>query len=247
MGMHEILHLAQQQGYITAAKAKALGSNESALNRLVGKGALLRPLRGVYLLPGVRHNSETHVLLTRAMLETDPFVYASHHSALALHGVTLYRVPWQQVHLIESRLSSRGLQGHHRHVLRPGDQVSEINGLRTVRVPLALAQVASRFGVTSGLVSLDNALAQQLCTKEDVETILESGRIRRGVTFARRALELADGRSESPGESRLRAIIAETKWNYDLQVNVGGPGHGYRVDMLVEGLVVIEFDGRVKY
>jgi very-short-patch-repair endonuclease len=214
---------------------------------MVSNGQLERHTRGIYLTPGDRHRPDTHALLTRAFLDDDPFAYASHHSALALHGVALFDVPWRQIHLIERRYTSRGLIGHHRHVLRPGDTVTEVDGYRTVGVPLALAQVAARFGVTSGLVSLDNALARGLCTRDDVETIVKSGRLRRGVVSARRALELADGRAESPGESRLRAIIAETKWKYDLQVNVGGPGYGYRVDMLVEGVLVVEFDGKVKY
>lgn len=245
--MNEILNLAQRQGYITAARARSLGANEHLLGDLTAQGRLIRVARGVYLVPGDRFALENHELFTRAMLESKPFAYASHHSALALHEVALFGVPWDQVHLAEHRDSSRRRDGCHWHVLRPGDHTTKVGDYRSVSVPLSLAQVSARFGVTAGLVSLDSALAQQLCTKDDVEAILKSGRIRRGAIAARRALFLADGRAESPGESRLRAIIAELPLSYDLQVNVGGPGYGYRVDLLVEGLVAIEFDGRVKY
>lgn len=246
-GMEEILELAHRQGYITAAQARALGGHEHTLGRLTAQGRLQHPSRGIYLTAEERTPGQAHALLSRALLGADPFALASHHSALALHGVALFGVPWSQVHLIEGRPGSRARRGRHRHVLRDGDASTCVDGCRTVGVPLALAQVAARFGVTAGLVSLDNALATGLCRTDDVAQIVSSGRLRRGVASARRALELADGRAESPGESRLRAIIADSPWPFDVQVNVGGPGAGYVVDLLVAGLVVVEFDGAVKY
>lgn len=241
------MDLARRQGYITAAQARSLGANEHTLGRLADAGALDHAVRGIFLVPDQRHPRETHALLTRATLDGDPFARASHHSALALHGVALYGVPWLQVHLADPRHSSRGRAGRHRHVLRADDAWTEVDGYRTVGVPLALAQVAARFGVTAGVVALDNALADGRCTADDVAAVVGSGRLRRGLTFARRALALADARAESPGESRLRTIIAGSPFAYDLQVNMGGPGSGYRVDLLVADVLAVEFDGGQKY
>lgn len=245
--MNDILALAHRQGYITTRSARALGANEHTLGRLADQGLLVRSVPGIFLVPGERHPAESHALVTRAMLDDDPMAVASHHSALALHGVALYGVPWGQPQLADARRSSRGRVSRFRHVLRPADEVTEVDGYRTVGVPLALAQVAARYGMVAGLVALDDALAKGLCTRAAPAAIVEAGRLRRGVRAARRALELADCRAQSPGESRLRAIVAESPWRYDLQVNVGGPGSGYVVDLLVDDCVVLEFDGAVKY
>lgn len=65
----------------------------------------------------------------------------------------------------------------------------------------------------------------------------------------RRLLDLADGRSESVGESRSRALFVRDQLPLpDLQATLhsdGGIRLG-RVDFLLDG-VVGEFDGRVKY
>lgn len=164
-----------------------------------------------------------------------------------MHGINLFGVPWQQVHVLDPRSTSIRHESLHRHVLRSGDRLVDVGNYRAAEIPLALGQVAAHAGMVSGLVAMDHALHLGLCTTDDIEAILESGRLRRGLLAARRALELADGRSESPGESRLRAIIATGPFEYEPQVNVGGPGAGYRVDFLVDGCVVVEFDGEVKY
>lgn len=245
--MEAILELAERQGYVTTAQARALGGHEHTLGRLVEHGKLIRTLRGIFLHPHPRTPEAEHALVTRAMLDHDRWSVASHHSSLALHGLALFGVPWRQVHVADPRKSSRRHANIHRHVLRDGDPVVDVGEHKALGLPLSLCLTAARFGVVSGLVSMDHALHQELCTVDDLRAVIDSGRLRRGIGAARRAVALADGRAESPGESRLRAIIAESPFAYDLQVNVGGPGGGYRVDLLVDGCVVVEYDGEEKY
>lgn len=245
--MNQILELAERQGYLTTADAHALGGHRMQLSRLVREGALIRTLRGVYVPAAPSHPHQSHVLATRAALAADPFAAASHHSALALHGIDLFAVRWSQVHVIDPRCSSVQHQSLHRHVLRPGDRVETIEGDRVINLPLALCQVAARFGMVAGLVAMDHALRLERCTRDDLVAVVGSGRLRRGLVAARQAVELADGRAESPGESRLRAIVAAGAFPYEVQANVGGPGAGYRVDLLIDGRVALEFDGEVKY
>nr|NLI48930.1 type IV toxin-antitoxin system AbiEi family antitoxin domain-containing protein [Propionibacterium sp.] len=246
--MHELVSLAHEVGFVTSADALSRGFGRNTLRRLSSSGALVRTSFGVYLAPGDRTPEARHALMTRALLHLDPYSVASHHSALALLGVALYGVPLQQVHLADARCSSRRHESVHRHVLRGGDVVRTLEGgLRCIEPAHAALQVAARYGPASGIVSLDAALRAALCTDEDLERVLRSGRIRRGLRLARHAAEHADGRAESPGESLLRGIVAGMPWSYDLQVNVGGPGRGYRVDILVEECVAVEFDGNVKY
>ena len=163
------------------------------------------------------------------------------------HGRRQFGVPWSQVHVADPRKSSRRHASIHRHVLRPGDSVIEVDGLKTTGLPLALCQTAARFGMVSGLVAMDHALQRALCTRADLADVIASGRLRRGIGAARRAVALADARSESPGESRLRAIVAEGPYDFDLQVTIAGPGARFRVDLLVDGRVAVEYDGELKY
>lgn len=244
---NDLFALAQRQGYVTTADAARLGINRMTLKRLVEAGILLRTVRGVYLLADERTPAERHEAVTRAMLDADPWSAASHHSALVMHGIDVYGVPFSQVQVADPRRSSRSHQSLHRHVLREGDTVVDIDGYKVLALPLALCQTAARFGMVAGLVAMDHALHQERCTVDDLRAVVESGRLRRGVGAARRAVAMADGRAESPGESRLRAIIAAGPFEYDVQVKVGGPGDGYVVDLLVDGCIVLEFDGGEKY
>ncbi len=245
--MEDLLDLARRQGFVTTSDAADLGVNRMALNRLVTAGVLLHTVRSVYVLADASTPEQRHAAVTRAILTGDPWSIASHHSALVLHGIDVFGAPFDQVQVADPRRSSRRHQSLHRHVLREGDEVVEVDGLKAIGLPLALCQVAARFGMVAGLVAMDNALHLDRCTTDDLRAVIESGRLRRGIGAARRAVALADGRAESPGESRLRAIVAATPFSFELQANVGGPGSGYRVDLLVDGLVALEFDGAVKY
>ena len=61
-------------------------------------------------------------------------------------------------------------------------------------------------------------------------------------------LELADGRHESPGETRLAHALLLMKVSATPQFQVPGPGFRAVVDFRLDGeMVVVEFDGRVKY
>ena len=67
---------------------------------------------------------------------------------------------------------------------------------------------------------------------------------------ARASVDLADARTESPGESRTRLVLGALGFgNVEPQVTIGD-GFGEligRVDFLLRDRVVIEFDGLLKY
>ncbi len=90
---------------------------------------------------------------------------------------------------------------------------------------------------------------RQHWTKRLLAAILADAAGRRGVKRARRVLELADARSESPGESVTRWLIHELGLPApDLAIWVMTPLGEYWIDVGCEELKVgIEFDGEVKY
>lgn len=240
--MDDLYDLLARQGFLTTRDAARLGHSANALTQAVAAGRLRRGVRGVFLPPDALTTETEIASLTRGILSTDLLAAASHQSALAILGLPCHRVPVAPIHVADARKSSRVHESVHRHVLRPGDRVIEVDGWRTVGAALACVQVAARSGVASGLVAMDAALRLRLTTSEDlVETL--ATRVRRGALAARRALALADGRAESPGESLVRLGLAGLPWSLDLQVALGP----YRVDLLVDGRVVVEFDGEAKY
>lgn len=244
--MDDFLQLALTQQFVTTRQARQHGVPASALSSMVRAGTLTRAMRGVYL-PPAPHTPETrHAILTRAVLMDDLTAWASHGSALALHGVALYGLPTLPMHIADARAASRRSEGIHRHVWRSGDPLVTLDGWRALKPSLACLQVAARHGVRSGTVAMDSALHQGLTTLDELIHELERGRLRRGLVAARDAVAAADGRAESPGETLLRLTVGTLPFPYDLQVEIGGPG-GYRVDILVAGTVALEFDGDVKY
>nr|WP_241744466.1 DUF559 domain-containing protein [Cellulosimicrobium arenosum] len=82
-----------------------------------------------------------------------------------------------------------------------------------------------------------------------IDQILLESAGKRGVVRARRALELADARSESPGETLVR--LAATLGGIptpEPQIAVPTPLGAYVVDLAWPELrIAIEFDGAVKY
>ncbi|NUS01547.1 MAG: hypothetical protein HOV97_03175 [Nonomuraea sp.] len=64
----------------------------------------------------------------------------------------------------------------------------------------------------------------------------------------RAALRHADGRHESPGETRTAYVLRCLGLDLDPQVEVVAEGRRYRADFRVRGTrVLVEFDGAVKY
>ncbi|MDO5635411.1 MAG: hypothetical protein Q4G34_11170 [Micrococcus sp.] len=213
--------------------------------RLVLDGQLEHAMYNVYLPEADRTPEERHALLTRAILKTDPLAFASHQSALALYEVPLIGVAMNQVHIADARKSSRVYPSLHRHVLRPSDPVVTVAGLPSLDPGFACLQVAARYGVRPGIVATDACLHRKLTSREALAAILESGRLRRGITAATTVLEQADARAESPGESLLRLVLMGQALSVVSQFAV--PGTPYRADFLVDGRVVVEFDGEMKY
>lgn len=236
-----------------------IGVDRYAVDRMIRSGELIRVRRDA-VADGETWESATaegrHELRARAVLRSlDPTgstCYAlSHQSALAMYGLPCFRVN-DQVHLVRTD----GKRGHvskrvHGHPSLTEDCVGIVDGLRVVRPGRAALQVASYAGIESGLVAADAALHADLCTVAQIAAALTCGGFGSGVHHARKVAELADGRIESPGESRLRWLMRVIGYP-DVQpqgriVDENGIVVA-RVDFILRGArVVVEFDGRIKY
>lgn len=251
-------------GMLSAADVADAGLRSRDLTRLVRAGTLTRVAARSHLLTEVLDVATTpeerHRLTAMALVHSfDGRVAASHHSALAMHGLPFWRVQPDQFHVarISGRSSRRrgSLSIHEAYPATDGAAqaviTSPTSGLRAVCVGLAVIGTAMVDGEEAGVVAADAALHRQLVTRDELSGWLDRLRRRPGLATARRAIALADERSESVGETRTRLLLLampdlpEVTPQFRFLDERGD--EWARADFLVGRRLVVEFDGRTKY
>lgn len=247
----------------TYGEARERGVGDPELRRGLRSGELVSPRRGAYVLGAAwasTHDEGRLALRTKAVLATRRGSVASHQSALALHGLPIHGVPLGTVDVIGGvrRVRTRpGLRVHGWTGPDPGHTADlgvvphvVADGYRCVPVAIAIAQVALRSGSLAGLVPLDRALHDRRCPLDDVRNAL-TGLARRPVhtRIGDVLLRSADPSCESVGETRTRVLLKALGLDPQSQVVIADDHGSFlgRVDFLVAGRVVVEFDGMVKY
>ena len=150
-------------------------------------------------------------------------------------------------------LGARGGPGSTGHVVRR--RVSDlptpslVDGVQVTSPARTVVDVARTADFAPALTIADAALSAGLCTLTDLDTELDAvGTRARGRTAAANVVLLADGRSESPGESLSRARmwqlgVPQPRLQVPLLDERGPYGRG---DFGWPG-VIGEFDGNLKY
>ncbi len=199
---------------------------------------------------------QRHRLLTIALLKSfEGRVRASHQSALVLHAVPLWQADLTTAHVC--RTSSDHTRHRTSAVIHPqvaSHPVRTKEGFETVPVAHAIVQVGlypadhpARRATMDSLIAADFALHHELITQEALELALERHHHHPGIAAIRALLTHADGRHESPGETRLAQSLRRIGYRFTPQVPLPG-GRGYRGDFLLDDdPVVVEFDGLGKY
>ncbi|MFZ2512377.1 MAG: hypothetical protein WAW85_14965 [Gordonia sp. (in: high G+C Gram-positive bacteria)] len=172
----------------------------------------------------------------------------SHQSAAAVHRLPLLKADLTAVHLL-SRSTSGGHKRHQRHIhagLADPETTTTIDDIRVTSLARTAVDLACLGGFAQALTALDGAL--RLGATADELTTELSARRRKGITVARRALAVADGSSESVGESWSRAqfILANLPLPA-LQRTYQCRTRQARVDFDWSARLVGEFDGHLKY
>lgn len=248
--------IAAQHGAFTTRDATDCGYVGKALTALVRTGAARRVGPSAYVdraLHDAASPEQQHAMAARAMVLT--FAgrsAASHYSALALLGLPIHKAPLGVVHLARTRDNqSRRGAGVVVHQAYGEGALCRVGRTLSVIPALAVLGTAMVCGIEAGVVAADAALAGGRTTPDELAEWL--GRLSRSprLTSARQVVALADGRCESPGESRTRVILHGLGIR-DLEPQVvirDGDGRFVaRVDFLLgRSPVVIEFDGKMKY
>ena len=247
---------ADTRGYFTRPDVLAVGLDDKAIRRALTAGAWTRIRQGVYTDTGVwaaadavrRHRLEAHAVAHRL----DGRVALSHASAAVLHGLALWDVDLSQVHVTRvdgtNGRTEAGVVHHEGHCSR--DELVEVDGVLVVPPARAALETAASVSTESAVVTLDSVLRRH-CTVDD----LAIGHARMdhwpGSRRLHVAVRLADGRSESVGESRARFLC----YLHDLPApelqfavyDAAGALAGVADFAWPAHRLLGEFDGRVKY
>ncbi|WP_427886867.1 hypothetical protein ACQHIV_28760 [Kribbella sp. GL6] len=144
--------------------------------------------------------------------------------------------------------SGRAVRVHRRATA--ADEIVELGGLRVTSVDRAIVETTCTSTYEVGVVLADAALRMDLTSRERLGATVRRHHRWHGSPAARAAAQFANGLSESVGESRFRVLLANHGLPApELQVEIRDDTGRLlaRVDFLLGGVLVIEFDGALKY
>lgn len=129
------------------------------------------------------------------------------------------------------------------------DEVCVVEGIRVTAVSRTLRDVARYHGLAAGVVAIDDARRKDSAlTIDSLHRTITAGQSYHGVGTVRRAIDLSVSNSDSPLESQARVILVTAAVGMvQAQVVITVRGRAYRVDLLIDGWLIIEIDGNVKY
>ncbi|TQN41062.1 putative AbiEi antitoxin of type IV toxin-antitoxin system [Blastococcus colisei] len=256
--MHPILRARadQQLGLFTAVDAREAGYEHAEVRRLCRSGTWVRLRRGIYTTPDAldraRSASARHRIDCLAVvLELGrPTTVASHASAARLHGLPLRRDIAGTVRLTDADVWRRGRGFLLKQApLRIGE-IQRSGPLRVTSAARTLIDCAREWGLDDSVVAMDAALLSRKLTGGELRSAAAAARSWPGGLNAVRAVSLADGRAESPLETRGRLrILGAGLPTPELQVEIRTGGRLVAVvdAWFEEAAVAVEFDGQVKY
>lgn len=198
--------------YRTAVEA---GVDRRQLAVLVREGLLRRAIKGVYLATEAGDSVELRARCLSLVLPPD-CVICDRHAGWLL-GAEMILAPGEHLHLGEISVYRPSGAGRLRNDLtdsgernlRPGD-VMEVHGL-PVTTPLRTAcDLGRQRHREQAIAGLDAMLRLGLFGRDELIAEVPRFRKMRWVTRLRELAPLADGRSESPGESVLRLRWIDT-------------------------------------
>lgn len=243
-------------GVFTAADARGVGLRPDEIRTAVRSRRWTALRRGVYIEtarlalvagdPIARHLIDCVAVL--ACLEGDPAL--SHESAARHHQLVLPRAVTSTVRLTEP-LQWRTGRGYRiaRASLPPGDVV-RTGPFDVTTLPRTLVDCAREWPLEDAVVAIDAAISGKRVTRTQLVSAVLGARHWEGIANAARAVHLADGRAESPLETRCRLLVVAGGLPLpELQVEIHGPrGFIGRVDgWFDDAAVAVECDGRIKY
>jgi len=187
------------------------GWSDDELARHVRGGDLTRLRRGAYLTgsDALTEEARHRLLVSATMASLRRPAVISHRSAAVLHGLPLWGVRLHRVHVTRRPPASsevgRWLRSHVAHL--DDHEVVEVDGLPVTDPVRTALDLARSLPLEPAVVVLDAALHLEMVQQPLLGDRAQEMTGTRGSRAAARALDMADGRSESVGESRSRVLL----------------------------------------
>ncbi|WP_343444165.1 type IV toxin-antitoxin system AbiEi family antitoxin domain-containing protein [Micromonospora schwarzwaldensis] len=199
----------RQGGFVTAAQALLLGFSRDQIRHLVRSGRWIRVSRGCYLPFSEPPAAALRRARVRAAVASlGPGAVAVLGTAAELHGIDglwstgaiHVSVPPDRPHV--QRRAEPGLVMH--QLTLDAADIGRFDGVPATTPVRTVADLVRREDRFSAVSVLDSALNRQLLTEADLLLILARVAGRSGAVAARRHVAEADGRAQSPLETRTR-------------------------------------------
>ncbi len=245
---------------MTAKRWRTNGISPALMRSLTRSGQLVRMRQGVYATKRAMDWSgadpvRVHVLAVLAAKATvERNAVASYHSAALLHRLSLLKPqpegavaltlpldkPWNRARPADVVFHASDL---------PPEHVTRLYNLSVTTAARTVVDLARTLPFMDAVVVADSALKEEKATKPELHQVLKECAGWPGVKQARRVIDFADERAESPLESAARVVFEQYGLvPPELQATIHGPTFAYRVDFLWRAQQVIaEADGLVKY
>lgn len=244
---------ARQDGMVTARQALDAGFSRDQIRQFCRAGRWTRLMPGCFLIDGRAGPAfPRRARIRAAVTSLGVGAFAVLDTAAELHGIAGVRrnrtihvsVPVNQPR--PQRHSTATLLVH-QFTVRP-DELDDVAGIPATDPIRTLADVVLRADRYSAVSALDSALFQGLVRASDLSLIERSISGRRGAVASRRYLAEADGRAQSPLETRVRLRCVDGKVPPDdLQIEIRD-SDGYLLGIGDLGWrtvrVIAEADGR---
>ena len=248
---------AVERGFLTRPEILDFGYLDRHIREAKKSGLLVGIGPGLYAL------NETYSAMTleqkhlaRCRAVADRFgdsVVISHQSSALVHGIATWGVDLTSVN-VTRRDGARGRReaGVIHHIGKiDDDDIVEVDGIPVTRPARCVWETACIASIEAGLVTMDSALHLKLVTQDELKDAAKNFANWQGSRSARITARLADGRAESPGESRSRHLF----WRFHLPkptlqhyVNTSNGLFIARTDFAwLDYRHLGEFDGKVKY
>jgi hypothetical protein len=256
--MDPLALITERHGVFLTREALALGYDERSIARAVRGRLWHRVRRGAYVPFEVWASADAearHLIRAAAVHRSyGDRVCFSHVTAALMHGIAVWGVGLERVHV--TRLDGGAGRTepdvvHHEAQCLDEADVVRLDG-RLVTAPARSALETGILGTTeASLVSLDSLLFRKLGSLPDLGNAYDVIQHWPGTQHLQMAVRMADGRAQSPGESRSRWLFfVEGIPAPELQFEVydahgallGTTDFAWRRHRLLG-----EFDGRVKY
>ncbi|MDO3703939.1 type IV toxin-antitoxin system AbiEi family antitoxin domain-containing protein [Micromonospora sp. C28SCA-DRY-2] len=205
-----------QDGLVTRAQATRIGFTRHEIDNLVTFGRWRRLARAVYLASrATAEEPSRRCLIRAALLSLGPKAHAVLGTAAELHGIAgLPRSDEIHVALpgVAAKLARAQEPGLVVHQLEhPAASIVSLGGLAATDPLTTVTEVILRVGRYPAVCVLDSALNRGLIDGDDLLAIPRLIRGRRGAVAARGYLAEADGRAQSPLETRTRLRCVDGK------------------------------------